>query len=66
MTALAVRRDRQMSVENDITGVHKVASIPLSYTAVSPGEVWLLQALELGFSPPAVESGLRGRQWSGL
>lgn len=39
------------------TRVKKVATIPVSYIAVSLGEVWLLQASELGSSPPAADSG---------
>lgn len=34
-----------------------VGHLPFSYTAVSPGEAWLPQASEFGFSPPEIESG---------
>jgi len=37
-------------------GTKKVARIPIFYIAVSLGAEWLLQALTLGSSPPAVES----------
>lgn len=37
--------------------VEGVGSLPVSCTAVSLGEAWLPRASELGFSPPAIESG---------
>lgn len=48
-------------IKIDKTWVDIVGSLPVSYTAVSLGEVWLLQASELGFSLPAVGNGSHGR-----
>lgn len=45
--------------------VEKIGSLPISYTVVSLGEVWLLQASELDFFLPAVENGSHCRP-SGL
>ena len=38
-------------------GEERGGSLPVSYTAVSLGGAWLLQASELGFFLLAVESG---------
>lgn len=46
--------------------MEKEAGIPVSYSVVFPDVEWLLHASKLGFSPPAVGSGLHCRLLSVL